>query len=151
MKNYLFALLLFAIIGCSKKEAQEIKPTIEPMTAYEQSFVGKWNFVKTENRNSSGALISTTYESSSTGYPYESAFIDLQASNYGGESHKYIERYGNGTSPGSVTSWSVNGNVMSFYSFPSYVPTCYVKTISVNSLVIRENENNTGFTIYYSK
>lgn len=138
-----------SLFSCKKEKTAEPIKTIEPMTAVESQFVGKWIWYKTENRNSSGVLLSVSDTSNTFSYPYEGAFIELTSTNYGDENHKYIERYGNLPSVGASTSWTASP-ILNCTTFPEYININYT-SVTANELTIKENSDNSGKTIYYYK
>ena len=149
MKKIIAILIVSSLFGCAKEPSEEVKHKPDPITAYEQSFVGKWNWIKTENRSSTGSLLSVIVPSSS--FPYNEAFINITAINYGDENHKYIEKYGNGTAVGITTRWWIEGTNIICSTYPNQVTSPHLKKITSDSLVIGEYGNTSGFTIYYTK
>ena len=145
----LFLLFLINFCSCKKEKSPEPIKTLDPITSFESQFVGKWIWYKTENRNSSGILLSVNDTATTSSYPYEGAFIELTSTNYGDENHKYIERYGNLPSVGASTSWEANP-ILNCTTFPEYI-TINSVSVTTTQLIINENSDNSGKTIYYYK
>lgn len=152
MKTIRIIFLIFlalSIFSCKKEKTPEPIKAIDPMTAFESQFIGKWIWYKTENRNSSGILLSVNDTANTSSYPYEGAFIELTSTNYGDENHKYIERYGNLPSVGASTSWTAV-TTLSCTTFPEYI-IINSASVTATQLIINENSDSSGKTIYYYK
>lgn len=151
MKKYLLIAATSLIFASCEKKSPEVIVEPEPMTAYESSFVGKWEWYKTETRDASGVLLSIQDTNNTNGYPFENSFIELTSSNYGTEAHRFIQRYGQEPNQGITTKWWIEGTNISCYTFPSPVPSPKLKSILSSSLIIGSNNDNSGTTIYYFK